>query len=253
MAAVGFLKLGIPLKVSTQIDGYNILFIASTFVEYYLRAQESYRREPATMDWIRTFIQPDDVVYDVGANVGAYSLLLGKVVSDGAGVVYSFEPEALNCSALNKNIVLNGLTDKVVAYAICLGDRTRVGSFFLSSTIAGSALHSIDRPESDGQMFVPQHMQGVAIFSLNEFVCQPHIRFPNHIKIDVDGTEKQVVENMDQLLQDPRLKTVMIEINRDLDDGVIERIFGEAGFNLRVKEQWPGKNIINAQFVRNAL
>ena len=123
-----------------------------------------------------------------------------------------------------KNIVLNGLTDKVVAYAIGLGDRIRIGSFFLSSTIAGSSLHSIDRPESDGQAFPSQHMQGVSIFSLNEFVRQPNIRFPNHIKIDVDGTEKQIVENMDQLLQDTRLKTVMIEINRDINDGVIEKI-----------------------------
>ena len=100
------------------------------------------------------------MVYDVGA----YSLLLGKVVSNGAGVIYSSEPEALNCSALNENIVLNGLTDKVVAYAIGLGDRTRIGSFFLSSTIAGSSLHSIDRPVSDGQTFPSQHMQGVSKF-----------------------------------------------------------------------------------------
>ena len=37
MIVTGLLKLGIPLKVFTQIDGYNILFVVSTFIEYYLR------------------------------------------------------------------------------------------------------------------------------------------------------------------------------------------------------------------------
>ena len=43
----------------------------------------------------------------------------------------------------------------------------------------------------------------------------------------------------------------MIEINENINEGVIETIFGEAGFELRMREQWSGKNIINAQFVRN--
>ena len=144
--AAALLRLGVPLKVTNTVAGYRIIFIATTFIEYFLRAQESYRREPLTVHWMQTYVQQDDIVYDIGANVGAYSLFLGKIVSTGAGVVYAFEPESSNFHSLNNNIVANGLTGKVIPYPVALGDRLRVGKLFLSSTVTGSALHRADAP-----------------------------------------------------------------------------------------------------------
>ena len=95
-----------------------------------MQAEESYVREEVTMYWIRNYINPDDVVYDVGANVGAYSLLIGKIVQKGNGREYAIELESNNYSALNRNIVLNQLTDKVVAYAFVFGDSRRASKFF---------------------------------------------------------------------------------------------------------------------------
>ena len=43
----------------------------------------------------------------------------------------------------------------------------------------------------------------------------------------------------------------MIEIKESINEGVIEAILGEAGFELRMREQWSGKDIINTQFVRS--
>ena len=77
--ARNLLKFGIPLKNLVEIDGFVIKFLATSFVEYFLRAEESYVREKVTMYWIRNYINSDDVIYDVGANVGAYSLLIGKI------------------------------------------------------------------------------------------------------------------------------------------------------------------------------
>jgi len=181
------LRYGIPVKNSTKADGFVINFWATSFLEYFLRAEESYVREKVTMYWIRNYINPDDVVYDVGANVGAYSLLIGKMVQNGNGRVYAIEPESSNYSALNRNIVLNELTDKVVAYAFAFGDSRRASKFFLSSGITGSSLHSIDKPESIRNQFSPHHIQGVLLESMDDFVTYQGIEFPNHIKIDVDG------------------------------------------------------------------
>ena len=79
------------------------------------------------MDWIRNYIKPDDIVYDVGANVGAYSLLIGKMVSQGAGKVYAFEPGAANFHSLSRNIEANGLSSNIIIFPIdkCLGVRIR--------------------------------------------------------------------------------------------------------------------------------
>ena len=185
--ARNLLRFGIPLTNYVEIDGFIIKFSATSFVEYFLRAEESYVREEVTMYWIRNYINPDDVAYDVGANVGAYSLLIGKIVQSGNGRVYAIEPESNNYSALNRNIVLNQLTDKVVAYAFAFGDSRRASKFFLSSGIVGSSLHSIDKPESDRNQFSPHHIQGVLLESMDDFVTYQGIEFLNHIKIDVDG------------------------------------------------------------------
>src|SRR5262245_24362605 len=52
---------------------------------------QSVRKEPWTARWINEFIKPGDVVYDIGANVGAYALLAAKVTKHRARV-YAFEP-----------------------------------------------------------------------------------------------------------------------------------------------------------------
>jgi hypothetical protein len=46
--------------------------------EYQYRYQSSYISEKSTMHWIEHFVKEGNIVWDVGANVGAYSLLLGK-------------------------------------------------------------------------------------------------------------------------------------------------------------------------------
>ena len=82
------LSLGIPLKIDTKVDGVNIRFVVTSFLEYALRVKQSYTRERVTMNWIRTYIKPNDVIFDIGANVGAYSLLIGKIILNGDGQVY---------------------------------------------------------------------------------------------------------------------------------------------------------------------
>jgi hypothetical protein len=118
IAARLVLGWGIPLKNKTRVDGHLIRFKASSFLEYFLRAEESYTREKVTMYWIRNYISEDDVILDIGANVGAYSLLIGKMVTSGHGRVYAIEPEASNFKALNDNIRLNSLSSTVIAIFI---------------------------------------------------------------------------------------------------------------------------------------
>lgn len=241
------LSCAIPLRNSINVDGFLIKFWTTSFLEYFLRAEESYVREEVTMYWIRNFIKPDDVVYDVGANVGAYSLLIGKILQGGDGTVYAIEPESNNFSALNKNIILNQLTDKVVAYACAFGDSRRVSKLYLSSSIAGSSHHSVDKPESDGQQFTPPHIQGVLVENMDNFVAYDGIRFPNHIKIDVDGEEKSIVSNMESILADNRLITIMIEVEMKEGQSEIDKILTQHGFREVMREEM-GKQLNSSYY-----
>ncbi len=250
MTAKLLLKLGIPLVNTTNIDGFLIRFKTSSFLEYFLRAEESYSREKVTMYWIRNYVSDGDVVMDIGANVGAYSLLLGKKLELSGGQVYAIEPEAGNFSALGNNILLNNLSGTVIPFCFAFGDVRRVGKFFVSSLEVGSSMHALDESISDGVRFEAKHVQGVLVESMDTFVKSPEIKFPTHIKIDVDGLEKMIVENMKCTLGDARLQSIMIEVETGLSQGQIEQTIESFGFVERLRERMAGREIYNILYER---
>lgn len=62
--------------------------------------------EHQEVNLVKRFIKKGDVVLDIGANIGYYSLLLANLVGE-KGQVYAFEPEPANFSILQKNVRLN--------------------------------------------------------------------------------------------------------------------------------------------------
>ena len=88
--------------------------------------------------------------------------------------------------------------------------------------------------------------------SLDEFVKLDNVAFPNHIKIDVDGHEMTIVENMQQVLNDRRLKSVCIEIAKELYCKGIDRLLIACGFEVYITETWgdEGREIENVVFTR---
>lgn len=244
------LSLKIPVQVNTKIDGYVLKFIANSYTEYFLRAQESFRREEVTMYWLREIVGRDETVYDVGANVGAYSLYAGRKVKGGKGGVYAFEPAFSNFLPLCRNIEINSLSDTIIPYPLAFGKTRYETSFFLRSTTTGTALHGLSKPQSEGRQFDPKFRQGISVISIDSFVKNDGVSFPNHIKIDVDGSELEIVEGMTAVLDDARLKSLMIEINSDLSGGKIENIIEKSGMEEVMTEQWKGKNTFNKLYIK---
>ena len=72
------LRLGIPVKTKVSVGGHQINFVTTSYLEYFLRAKEGCKREPLTVNWILDVIHPDDIVFDVGANVWDIQLVNGK-------------------------------------------------------------------------------------------------------------------------------------------------------------------------------
>ena len=247
-------RLGISLRVTTIVDNVKIVFVAGSYTEYVLRARESFRREPVTMYWLREIVKPNEVLYDIGANVGAYSLYAAqniKAFNDGeSGAVYAFEPAFSNFFSLCRNLEANHLNDIVVPFPVAFGEKRYETKFFLRSTTTGSALHGLDKPSSEGKSFEPAFLQGIGVLSLDEFVENHSIRFPNHIKIDVDGSEREIVLGAKKVLGDPRLKSIMIEINEDLYTDELDQVIQENGFDLIRVDEWAGRNTFNKLFCR---
>ena len=196
------------------------------------RATTYETKEPDTMEWIRSRVR-GGVLYDVGANIGQYALYAAKL-RRGELEVLAFEPEALNYAKLNRNIVRNGLAGAVLPYCLAVAGRTRLDRFYAKSFQPGAALHALGRPVTQGEVgFEPGNVQGMLAVSLDDLTGLLGAPFPNHMKIDVDGIEEEIVSGATKTLADPRLRSVLIEVY--LYRGAAARIrerFESAGFRM---------------------
>jgi FkbM family methyltransferase len=179
------------------------------------RVDTLFEKEPVTLEWIAGF-QPGEVLVDVGANVGMYTIWAAR--TRGARVI-AFEPESLNYALLNRNIVANGLAAQVVAYCAAISDRSGFGELHLSQFMAGGSCHSLNekldpyhRPSS------PVYTQGCVSASLDELVRAGRVPPPHYIKIDVDGFEPKVIRGAAETIRAGTVRSLLIEVNQNLPD-----------------------------------
>ena len=171
------------------------------------RVRKFFWKEPETIKWIESF-EPGDVFFDVGANIGSYSLL-----SAHRGIrTFAFEPESQNFAYLNENIHRNGLAQIVTAYPLALGKLWKLTELHLSEFEAGASAHSISVDWGfDGRPMISAFCQGIMVLTLDQVISV--IGRPDHIKIDVDGLEHDVIAGMRYNPQ-----SVLVELNQNLPE-----------------------------------
>jgi len=174
-------------------------------------------KEPFTIEWIRRWMQPGEVFYDIGSNVGVYSLVAAKGPGGGARV-FSFDPSYGNIASLGVNILLNGVADQVTPLPVALTDTTGRNVFALRSLEAGAARHTLgDAPSEDGPAL---YRQPVMTFRLDDLVQIANLPLPNHIKLDVDGGELAVLDGAARTLESPGLRSVLIEVSTSMSEAI---------------------------------
>jgi FkbM family methyltransferase len=202
-------------------------------------------KEPATLAWIRGFA-PGAVMWDVGANIGLYSLYAAR--ARGCRVI-AFEPQPANFALLAKNILINRLEQTVSALPIALGSGTRLDVLHMPDTVPGAAFAVFGREAERASV-------GLAClgFSIDRFIADFAPPFPAHIKIDVDGLEEEIVRGAERTLADPRLISVSIELDdRRPQPCAISEGFDRLGFRLVGAHRsplFPDSPARNFQFLR---
>lgn len=205
-------------------------------IEFYCPATWPYTRsdmakEPATLEWIDGFAQ-DDVFWDVGANVGVFTLYAARRGLN----VCAFEPAAVNFYVLARNVALNGFDGRVTFLNVALAERSQLSTLYMSHTRVGGAQHQFGRPQDD-ETHIKRDSYGRANtfrqstlgFSVDDLIGSWGLPFPNHIKIDVDGNEVEIVRGAAKTLSDSRLRSVLIEIRADAREDRIRQDLANAG------------------------
>jgi FkbM family methyltransferase len=144
--------------------------------------------EQAVMRYIAGVLRPGATAYDLGANVGAYSLLLARTVGD-AGTLYSVEPNPLCVYFLRAN--LRRARARVTILPVAVADRAGQATFRINY---GSSLLGLVGGTSAATK--PGHEILVEQDSLDNLIARLGLRAPDFIKIDVEGAEALAVAGM---------------------------------------------------------
>lgn len=214
-------------------------------------AKTSSSEESHTINWINSYFKENQIFYDVGANVGLYSLYAASKIRDIN--IFAFEPEALNFSQLNRNIHFNRFSHLITPYCIALTDQTHLGMMNLEQFRIGGTINQFNRSVNQiNESFEVQHRQGSVGFTLDELIYKFGLPVPNHIKIDVDGIEDAIISGAVRTLNDKKLISVQIEIT-DVGERVntIHKILLEAGLNLVSSTHHRSYTTIDFLFARD--
>ena len=146
--------------------------------------------EPAKTRTLLSILRSGQVVFDVGANIGYYTLLAARQVGP-SGHVVACEPSPRNISYLHRHVALNGATNVTVIPAGCY-DRSGLVGFEAGTDWAAGHLVDHATPANGNR-------QLVAIVSLDEIVRASGLR-PDVLKIDVEGAEMHVLQGASNTL-----------------------------------------------------
>ena len=137
-------------------------------------------------------IQKGDIVIDIGANIGYYTLIFAKLVGQD-GKVFAFEPEPLNFNILTKNIELNGY-ENVIVEQKAVSDKNGKTRLYISDLTSG--MHRIYQSKYCKNFIDVNLIKLDDYFSKTSFIDEI-----NFLKIDVEGAEFGVLNGISNILQ----------------------------------------------------
>ncbi|MEO5718837.1 MAG: FkbM family methyltransferase [Chthoniobacterales bacterium] len=167
----------------------------------------TYFMEEAILDRWTTYAGESEVVFDIGANAGIYSL--AAAAANPQATVNAFEPTPQVASHLRSTVSTNSLSDRIRVHELAVG------------AVSGTAalnFFSGERDDNEGMNFVSATGVAVkscpiAVVSLDDFCRRRGIERLDLVKIDVQGAEADVLTGAANLLSNQALGTLFLELN----------------------------------------
>jgi FkbM family methyltransferase len=214
---------------------HALRILAESKYEWSWRANACHR-EPWTVDWLEREVRAGDTVYDIGANVGVFSLIAATLLRD-EGIVVAFEPGYASYGRLCENIALNGLSSLVVPVPIALSSSSGLQAFTYRSNDPGQSRHEFSaEPWTPRTTPAKKYTQPMVAVTLDDAVSLLRLPPPNLVKLDVDGAELVVLEGGRHIFKSPGCRSVFVEIDNSLTDEAVPMI-ESYGFRLESRHR----------------
>jgi len=211
-------------RVWVGYDGWAVINVG---LGDYLQQEiffDGYYERPL-VDWLKHTLRPDDVFWDVGANIGAITLAAAPLCRK----VVAFEPDPRSNVRLSQNVAVNRLAHVEIVEG-ALGVEAGVAPLYQSG-VRNSGMTSLIAGRSDavGQTNVP-------VLRADDLIARRPELAPTIMKLDVEGAEHLVLGGATNLLRSGRLRAIVFEDGRDANarpanHEVVERLL-EAGYRI---------------------
>jgi FkbM family methyltransferase len=195
-----FLKLGYPrlLKVYAKEHDYK----------YYCRLEDFNPDREA--DIVKLFRPKEgDIVVDVGAHIGKYTIIASKMVGS-KGKVIAIEAHPVNYDILKQNIFLNKLSN-VIALNYAVHSMETLVKLYEPGQEEGFTIYNTimtDRTSLNNQKYIE-----IKANTLDSLLLENGIKEVNWIKIDVEGAEFEVLKGATNILSSSKDISLLIEIH----------------------------------------
>ena len=195
--------------------------------------------EPEITALFGELLSPGDVVLDIGANIGYFTLLASKLVRE-TGKVLAFEPQSSNRALLLENILLNG-AQNVQVFAMGLADQNGEARLY-RGTPRNPGLSSI-RPAQNGPSERIELRRGDEIISRDLW---QRVRL---IKMDIEGAELSALRGLFAVLATNAAINLLVEVTPsyleemgDSEEGLLT-FLRELGYAMRIVTEGPAYEV----------
>jgi FkbM family methyltransferase len=160
--------------------------------------------EPAVWHQLMQEVRPGDVVADVGAFIGMYTIALARRVGP-TGKVLSFEPDPGNFAWLRKHVVLNGMSARVALIDAVVGASEGDVPFAIGRSLESRVADLVDTSKA-------ANIEMVRSTTLDAALGESRLDL---LKIDVEGYEQAVLQGAAGLFSDDTRKprSVFVEVH----------------------------------------
>jgi FkbM family methyltransferase len=183
--------------------------------------------EPSIQQAVCEHLHAGDVFYDVGANVGFFTVIAARRVGP-FGRVAAFEPVPATVEALLRNLQLNGF-DNVTVVPKAAAASSALAQFEVGETSTQSRLRT------DGRGDLSQRVIEVETIPIDELVERGDLEPPSLVKIDVEGAELEAVRGMRRTIQRYR-PVILCEMHGT--NAEFAALMRELGYDVAVVEDF---------------
>ncbi len=204
------------LIIKKKLFNKQVIFFTPNLIIKW-RVDTLLSKEPDTLSWIDNFQDDKKTFWDIGANIGLYSIYAALKHTNIE--IISFEPSTSNLRVLSRNVSLNQLSSKIKIYQPALSnEENSFMTFKESQFIEGWSMNQFGDDLKFGDETNSKQYYKIFGTNIDSLVRNNILKVPNYIKIDVDGIEHLILQGGENTLINYNLKSVLVEIDESFKD-----------------------------------